>query len=282
VIAGITYSPCSSSANTDQRRLLHLLNPAQGQYFSSINTLDDGATASYNALLVSVQRRLNKGVSLLANYTWSHCIGLPENQSFGGISYVDPNNRNYDRGNCNAQDVRHIVNISAVAEVPHVSNRALGILVNGWKASVIVSARSGAFYPVTIGIDAALNGQTASVNVPGVAQRPNLILASQYPATQTIQQWVNPKAFANPAIGTFGNIGNDTVVAPGFLSVDLALTRQFRIRERQTLEVRGEAFNSMNRANFMAPNLVFGTGSFGQITTAQDPRIMQFALKYVF
>ena len=69
VINGTTYSPCSSLNNTAARRVLTLQNPVQGTYISNITALDDGATASYNGLLVSLQHRLSNNFTVLANYT---------------------------------------------------------------------------------------------------------------------------------------------------------------------------------------------------------------------
>ena len=94
--------------------------------------IDTGGTASYNGLLLSVQRRAARGVTISANYTWSHCISDPwqETANLGQpatAGYTNPNNRRFDRGNCTvaATDRRHVFNLSAVAETPQFSNTTL-------------------------------------------------------------------------------------------------------------------------------------------------------------
>ena len=94
--------------------------------------------------------------------------------------------------------------------------------------------------------------------------------------------WLNPAAFAQPALGTYGNMGPRNVRGPKSVRIDMGLTRAFQIRERQSIEFRAEAFNVPNLVNLGPPTLVLTNGNFGQILSASDPRIMQLALKYVF
>jgi len=89
-------------------------------------------------------------------------------------------------------------------------------------------------------------------------------------------------AFAQPALGTFGNAGIGSVKAPGFWQFDLSVTRTFQIREMQKVEFRAEAFNLANRFIMQDPTVDLNSNKFGQVTAARDPRIMQFALKYLF
>ena len=108
------------------------------------------------------------------------------------------------------------------------------------------------------------------------------MLADPYCATKTVACWLNPAAFQQPNSGSLGNIGRFSVFGPGFWGIDAALSRGFRIQERRTLEFRAEAFNLTNSTQPGAPTTNTNTNTFGQILSAQDPRIMQFAMKFVF
>jgi len=275
--------PCSTTANLTQRRLLTLQNPAQGAYYNSIVTLDDGGTTSYNGMLLSIQHRLANHFTIQANYTWSHCISDLGTTLLAG-SYLDPNDRRYDRGNCPATDIRQNFNLSAVAQSPKFSNRMVETIAGDWQLSVITSARSGINFTASSGIDTDLNG------VGG--DRANQILPDVYCPNKNINCWLNVAAFAPPvANGIRSNMGPNNLVGPAYFDVDLGLTRSIRIKERQRVDLRAEAFNIQNRANFLAnsPTNVAAPAagsqngsSFGKILYDVSPRIMQFAIKYVF
>jgi hypothetical protein len=122
-------------------------------------------------------------------------------------------------------------------------------------------------------------------------QRANQVLANPYGAKsgRPFTNWLNASAFALPAVGAIGNLGRNTVTAPGLWSFDLALSRTFRLGETNRLEARAEAYNLTNS---FRPTLGTGgqgqfnqslaTNTFGQIRASEAPRILQFALKYVF
>ena len=101
---GVSYSTCSTTANTNQRRRYTLENPVVGQGYGYVNQIDTGGNASYNGLLLSVQRRAARGVTVSGNYTWSHCISdlwqETAQTTNADQGWSDPNDRRHDRGNC--------------------------------------------------------------------------------------------------------------------------------------------------------------------------------------
>jgi hypothetical protein len=109
----------------------------------------------------------------------------------------------------------------------------------------------------------------------------NQVLDNVY-GDKTLNNWFNPAAFAQPAIGTYGNSGNNAYLGPGSRTIDLALVRLFRLANSQRIEARVEAFNALNWLRPGNPNTTLSSATFGQILTAADPRIMQFGLKYQF
>jgi Carboxypeptidase regulatory-like domain len=271
VLAGRTYSPCSSTSNTIQRRLLSLQDPVNGPSYGDLRYYGTHGTRNYNAMLLSIQRRRSSGLTVQANYTYGHCIEDP--LSDAKLRLGAPNELRYlDRGNCE-QDRRHIFNGSTVYVTPQFSNGTLRALVTGWKVSGIVRILSGGFMSVLPGQDNAL--QTG-------LQRADQVMVNVYGPGKTLNNYLNPAAFAQSAPGTFGNSGALSIHGPGSIRIDMGLTRAFQIREGQSLEFRVEAFNLPNHLNPNNPNLTLTNNTFGVIQSAQDPRIMQLALKYVF
>jgi hypothetical protein len=124
----------------------------------------------------------------------------------------------------------------------------------------------------------------------GIAnQRPNLVNVNPFSnrSARPLSLYLNPAAFALSDVGTNGNLGKAGIQGPSFWEFDTAISRTFQVREGQRVEFRAEAYNVLNsfipadqagQAGFYT----FGTNTFGQIRTAANPRIMQFALKYVF
>jgi hypothetical protein len=294
----VAYTACSTTANTNFRRSLYLQNPSQGQYYGIISTTEDGGTESYNALYLQLQKRLSKGVSVLSNYTWSHCIsdywnGNPGNN---GVSAVTPGNRRNDRSNCFPNDQRQVFNLSVVAQAPRFSSRTLRWIASDWQIAPILKVRSAQFYTVATGVDTALNGEGGqrANHVPG----PSAYAANQNACTNApCIAWGNPAAFVSPATGALGTLSNYSLNGPGIFQFDMAVSRTFRVLEKNTLQLRAEAFNLPNRVNPAAPSPsvnsptsytitrdISGTSGLQGSTGLPDGdyRVVQLALKFVF
>jgi hypothetical protein len=281
VIAGVPYNPCSSTTNTNQRRELFLQNPAEGKYYGPIISVDDGGTSNYNGLLLSVQRRRSRGLTVQGNYTWSHCIGDTFVAMGGQVTAgVYPGRRGNERANCGAGgtstggDLRHVFNLSTVYETPQFSSGTLRALGSGWQISGIVRLQTGNYLTVTSGFDTALTNATGN-------SRADQVLADPYAPNKSVDQWLNAAAFARPANGAWGN-SSKNILGPGRITIDMGLTRKFRVRESQSVEFRVEAFNLPNHVNPLNPITALNNQNFGKIQMAGDPRILQLALKYLF
>ena len=251
-------------------------NAQEGQYYSNYAVREDSGTAQYHGLLLSLQSRASHGVNVGANYTWSHCVGnnaTANASGAGGGGYLDPNNRLFDRGNC-VSDRRQIFNLTALAQTPQFANPTLHALATGWRLSGIYRKSTGTWLTILGGLDRALSGFAGN-------QRPNQILEDPY-ADRSSLNYVNPAAFAQPALGTIGNMRPYNVEGPGTWQLDMALSRTFRVREGQSLEFRAEGFNVTNSLIRGNPSTNINQNTFGQINMSSNARIMQFALKYAF
>jgi len=266
------YGPGATTGNTNQRRALYLQNQVQGQFYGTIGQLDDTGRANYNALFLSLQKRLKDNFSMLSNWTISRCMSDPATTEITGPTIVNPADPDLDYAYC-ASDRRHVVNVSLVARTPDFSDKTMRALFSDWQFSPIVRWQSGNRTSVTTGVDNALTGLGG--------QRAVQILDDPY-GSGGPGAYLNRSAFAAPANGTYSTLRPFTILNPAQFQNDFALTRTFRLGASQNVQFRWEVFNVFNYVNFNAPVASLNSGSFGQIQTAGDPRIMQFALKFAY
>lgn len=275
-IAG-SGNQCSTTANTNQRRRFSLERPEDGQLLGRVSEFDTNGTQRYHGLRLSLERRTARGVSVGGNYTWSHCLQdfTSDGQPNVEQAYPDPDNLAAERGNCEGSR-RHVFNLTAVYETPDFANDTLRIIAGGWRVSGISRKATGTFLTVTSGQDRAL---TDIANQRPNRVRDDVVLdRSGGPNTQ----YLNPAAFALPALGTNGDMGRANVVGPGTWQLDMALSRILRLAATQGFELRAEAFNVTNSFRPGNPDTALRNATFGQIRTALEPRILQFAVKYFF
>ncbi|HTZ99538.1 MAG TPA: TonB-dependent receptor [Candidatus Aquilonibacter sp.] len=267
--------------------------PQGGNLYGETLLLEEGGTGNYNGLLLSAQHRFANHYTSTTNFTWSHCISDNYTTTLGFFLAAEevPYDRRADRGNCPNADTHLIFNESLVAETPHFSNNITEIIAGHWRLSVSAIVQSG----TDLSSPSLLVDDSGSGN--GLTQRPDLVPGvDPYCQPKGRQCWLNPAAFAAPAPYTFGDLGNNSLFGPGAIIVNTGLSRIFPIRESQQVEFRWEVFNLSNHANLYAPSVIGAAllPTFGQPTpastaglgalnqTVNDPRVMQFALKYSF
>ena len=153
-------------------------------------------------------------------------------------------------------------------------SRLADFLIGGWELQGIQAVNTGT--PRTIRGRSLCNcsGENRPDRVAGV---------SVYPADQSATNWFNPAAFTDPAFGTIGNSGRNIISTATQVNVETSLFKDFRIKENAKLQFRSEFFNMLNAVNLGPPNTQLSAGDrMGRITTADDARVIQFALKLLF
>ena len=262
---GFNYNP---SINTGTYEYVY------GKYlgYGSLGTNYAIGKANWNGLVMAARHSVGHGLFFTGAYTYSHGLSNSfSNSFFNGGSVQNSHNVMGDYGN-SAIDVRHILSFSYIWDIPFMKgNKNLaGTVLGGWKYSGITAIQSG------IALSPGL-----SITNQGLASRPDATGQSMsYP--KTVAQWFNTGAFAAPAPGFFGTAGNGSIRGPGLVTFDMALYKDFRFGEHRTLQFRGELFNIFNHTNFNSVNTTFGSSGFGNVTSALDPRIVEFALRFHF
>jgi hypothetical protein len=231
--------------------------------------------SNYNALWVTANKRLSRGLQFNASYTFSKSIDYNSLNSQGVVVQNSFNLRG-DRG-LSDFDARHRFVINALYELPLRGSR----LVEGWQLSSIVQLQGG--NPVNL--------VTSINNFTGVNNtlRPDLV--GPIVILEDPNRWFDTSAFVTPTTPTthFGSLGRNVVIGPGFQNVDFSVLKNTKITENFRVQFRTEIFDLFNHANFGQPGRVVGSTTFGQITNTRFPtgdsgssRQLQFALKLIF
>ncbi len=250
-------------------------------YYTSVTRQMPMGNSSYNALLWKLEKRFSNGLSFLSAFTWAHTIDdVPEiGNGTGGNNPVVPWNIELNRGN-SYQDVRRQWALSAAYELPIGRGKAwlnrggiLNAFFGGWQLASLVSIRSGIPFTVTT---------SGGITNAGGADRPNRIGDGNLPSDQrTIDHWFDTSAFVVQPQYTYGNAGRNILFGPGLRNIDLSLSKSFSITETKRLQFRAESFNFTNTPAFGQPAATLNGLGVGQITTAGDPRRIQFGLKFI-
>ena len=267
------YGPGATASNTNARR------PLAPTYASMIQMTNDGLS-NYNALQVTVEHRFSKGLSFVANYTFSKALDNESVEAQLTVTNPDPFVPRFNYGRSDLDTTHNfsfwtVYNLPSLGSAPHLLRAAFG----GWQTTGIWTWRSGLPINVTSGQDRSLSG----VNL----DRADLIgapyLTTDRPRSQLISAWFNTAAFALAAPGGFGDSPRNLLRAPSVFNLDWSLAKSFRITERVSTQFRGDFFDLLNNPHFNAPgSSVAGTSTFGKISSAGDPRIVQLSMRIRF
>ena len=279
---------------------MQLRVPIEGFTPIGLDSIQTTGSEWYNALQVSLTKRLSRGLQLLASYTFARLLdtegGATINTSNGALAPGDQYSPSARYGP--ASTVRpHRFVVSFVYDLPQViRGNFTGALLNGWSVSGVATALSG--HPLTI---SSLNANNVfGINGYGV-DRPEFApgctksqLEAPGSVTSKLNNYFNQACIgAYPVIGSdgvatgFGNMGVGLVNGPGMSNIDLALTKRIPVKlfgRESNWEFRAEAFNAFNTPHFADPDTNVADGpAFGVVSsTIANPRILQFALKYNF
>jgi len=279
--------PRSSSIGDPTITRAQLLKPFP-EYTAVSYYRNNAGTTNYQGVSLSIRQRMSRGLTYSAAYTRSKLTDIASSVFDASIltgpltnaAVADSHNLERDRDNSTG-DIPHYFGASVVWDVPIGAGRAenpggvLGALAKDWSIAAVVTLQSG--------VPAAIT-QSNSLGYAGfTTQRPNLVGDPTLPAEErTPAHWFNTAAFALADQFTIGSASRNPVRGPSYRDVDLAVMRRIGLTGERAFELRVEVFNLLNTVNFGAPAAQFGPASFGTITSALDPRVVQLAAKLWF
>jgi hypothetical protein len=261
---------------------------------ASIGYLTSFGLANYNSLQSSLTQRVSHGLEFVVNYTYSKALGNATNADLGSQNNDAFRNSKYpneEHGPLDI-DVRQRFVASYLYDLPFgpgqrfaTGIRAVDQVLANWNWSGILTLSTGGWFTVTDGNGDFGNSDTQS-------QRPDYVPGVKATSKPCIPgTFFNTCAFQNPAPGSLGNVQMNSLEGPGEKNVDFSLLKKISLGGARNLELRAEAFDVFNHPNFefAAPgpqnsinSTIMGTPTFGYLTGAQNPRLLQFAAKFSY
>jgi hypothetical protein len=269
------YGPGTTVANTNNRRPLY-------PNFASMIEMNNAGFSNYNALQLTLERRMSSGFSFVANYTRSKTTDNQSSDQQLTLTNPDPFDPSFNNGLAN-EDVPNAFFFSGVGEMPTLkaAPRWVKAIAGGWGLSGILTWANGQPFTVTSGQDNSRSGvnlDRADV-VPGVSLSP----AGPSSRSHELSEYFNTSAFTVNALGTFGDSSRNLFWNPNYFNMDASLQRMFPLTDRFHLKFRVEEFNATNHVHFGQPGAnASAPTTFGKITSAGDPRILQLVGRLEF
>ena len=249
--------------------------------WNQVSLNDNGANSNYNALVARSEKRFSKGLTFITSYTWSKTIDQSnENLNQNSSGRADEYNLTNERG-LSDLDRRHNFVGSFTYELPFGRGRNFGAswnpvtdaVLGGWQVGGILSLRTG--FP----FDLSYPGDPQN---SGTRNRGNRVASGKL-ESPNIDRWFDELAFVQSAPGIFGTAGRNVLSGPGSKNFDLVVAKAFRMPwEGNSVQFRFESFNFTNTPTFGQPASGLRGPATATITQADEPRRIQFALKYTF
>ena len=244
-------------------------------------------SSTYNALQATYTHRWHSGLDLNVSYTYSKFMDDVQ----GAAGWAFPGSGSSVRNSYNlaaersvdVTDTPHSLVVNYNYELPFGTGKLLGggwsrpmnAVLGGWQWSGILTAKSG--------LPLSINAATNNTGGFGFNQRPDLVAGvNPVPHDQSLIDWINPAAFAQPAAYTFGDAPRflSNLRAPRFVNYDMGIEKWLSLGEARRLQFRVEMFNVFNHPNFFEPDTNLGDSNFGTITSAYPARSVQFGGKF--
>jgi hypothetical protein len=260
--------------------LLNRIRPYLG--WGVINSLEPRYSSNYNSLQTSLTKQFAGGNLLNLDYTWAKALGNYQQYS------SSPQNRYDIQAEYGPTPLNRssIFSANFVYVLPGLRSRS-GIVqgtLGGWETSGIISYESGAYQTAhTINVDPGGVGLLAA-GLSGPSARPDVVANPNHSAPHNLHQWFNTSAFTQVPAGEYrpGNAPVGNIVGPGSAIWNLSLFKNFHIEKSGEVQFRAEAFNLFNHTNFSGIATTLGQTNYGQVTAADEARIMQLGLKITF
>jgi hypothetical protein len=281
---GRRFDPAYKDPTTTSALPTAFLTPIRG--YTGITQYEAAASSNYHSLQVSANRRFATRLNLGASWTWSKAMDFVDSDTSDISPFVSPRVWQYGLAGF---DRTHVLKVNWVWDVPGTSSRNpfLRAVLNNWQVSDILSFISGS--PLGIGVSS-----TTGIDITGTPNQSARSVVTANPvlpkSERTFSRNFRTEVFQLPAVGTVGNAAKTVLRGPGINNWDFALFKSFPIREAARLQFRWEMYNAFNHTQFSG----LGTSAqfdaqgrqvnqtFGEFTSARNPRIMQFALRLSF
>ena len=291
--AGV-FNPATETTTALASKFAQVNRPFLPQYYAGITRIAGIGYSNYNSLQITARKRLSAGYTMQVAYTYAKSLDAGSTADADGGSEQNPASPivgEYARSDFNQ---KNLLRVNGVWDLPQFRN--LGIAqyaVGGWEVSGIVSYSSGYPFSVTTGSAAPWLGagrDIGSLRLNKTGTSPCAGCGSRDSwTTSGTSTYFNTAAFASPlppagTLGTFGNSGRNSFIGPRYFDTDMSAVKNFPLLKRETSRVqfRADFFNLFNNVDFNSPTTSLSSSLFGKITSAQNARQVQLALRLNF